>query len=425
MPPQQTAAREKLNRWANIGERDAPVTFVGRTHEIDLAIRQLETWRAGETQGRTLVLQGAPGAGKTALLHEIGRRLPDRLPDAVAIYRATPWNRNSAPNVLRTLAIQMMGAAPSAGRTTTGTTNSIGAKAVGAVRHDRTTSTAPPTLATWDDFETLFAPCAELARPTVLLVDEVQRVGSDDETTDLLYHLHDQNVFPLVLVCGGLSTSAARLGEVGISRLDETHIVAIDALTQEDATRCLEQSLHALADDVGGVAGHPDLWARRLAPHTHGWPQHVTCYLRSAAEALVESERLAFDDDNLPRVLACAGEHARRYYDRRLEASRTDPMIVYAVHEAISGATVRRTDAMAIIDEVVPALGEHAKQDHARYFPHAGDCLQQMLHAGVIGFETTATTSPLSVPIPSIAAHIAALLPDERREAVRRVLGYP
>ena len=420
-----TQVTERLARWANVGERDAPVTFVGRSPEIDLAIRQLATWQAGEAHGRTLVIQGAPGAGKTALLGEIARRLPSVLPGATSIYRATPWNRHSAHSVLHTLATQMMGVPADALRTTTGTVSSIGVKAVGAARQDRSRSLAPPALATWDDFATLFASQSDQAKPTLLLVDEIQRIHDDDETTDLLYHLHDQTVFPLVLVCGGLSTSAARLGEVGISRLDETHIVCIDALTAEEAQRSLEESLRILADDVGSIAGHPDQWARRLAPPTQGWPQHVTCHFRSAAETLLESGRLAFDERNLRSALARADGHVRHYYDRRLEASRTDPMIVHAVHAAIGQRVVRRTDAMAIIDAVLPVLGFYVREDHNRNFPSTGDCVQQMLHAGVIAYATTATTSPLSVPIPSMAAHIGSLLPREGRAEIQRVLGLP
>ena len=90
---------EKLARWANVGERGAPVAFAGREREIDFAISQLEAWRPGTTPGRTVVAQGAPGAGKTALLGEIARRLPERLPVAAAIYMPTPWIDDNVPSV--------------------------------------------------------------------------------------------------------------------------------------------------------------------------------------------------------------------------------------------------------------------------------------------------------------------------------------
>ena len=415
--------REKLARWANVGERGAPVAFAGREREIDFAIRQLEAWRPGTTPGRTIVAQGAPGAGKTALLGEIARRLPERLPNSVAIYMPTPWIDDDVPNVLEELAVKMAGVPADTLRTTKGSETVAGVKAVATARHAESRSVLPPSLQTWRTFSREFEPVAHRMNPTLLLVDEIQRIGEGEATRDLLYNLHDQTTFPVVLVCGGLSTSAARLGEAGLSRLDEGRVLSIDALTAAEAQRSLEESLGIMADDVGGIAGHPDRWGRALAPPTQGWPQHVTCHFRAAAEALLASDRLAFDDANLRDALARAEDNMRHYYDRRLEASRTQTMVVYAVHEAINARTTRRTDAMAVVDAVRPLLGRHDAEDHDATFRRAGDCINQMLYAGVVAYATNVRTSPLSIPIPSMATHIAGLLTTAQREAVRRAIG--
>ena len=365
--------REKLARWANVGERGAPVAFAGREREIDLAIRQLETWQPRTTPGRTVVAQGAPGAGKTALLGEIARRLPERLPNAAAIYLPTPWIDDNVPNVLEELAVKMAGVPAATLCTTKGTETIAGVKAVASARHAKSRSVLPPTLQTWHAFSREFESVAHRMRPTLLLVDEIQRIGEGEATRDLLYHLHDQTTFPVVLVCGGLSTSAARLGEVGLSRLDEGRILRIDALTTAEARRSLEESLGIMADDTGGIAGYPDRWARVLAPPTQGWPQHVTCHFRAAAEALLASDRPAFDDDNLRDALARAETNMQRYYDRRLEASQSPTMLVYAVHEAISARATRRTQAMAVVDAVRPLLSRHDAEDHDATFRRTGD----------------------------------------------------
>ena len=42
-------------------------------------------------------------------------------------------------------------------------------------------------------------------------------------------------------------------------------------------------------------------------------------------------------------------------------------------------------------------------------------------HAGVVAYASSATTSALSIPIPSMATHIANLLSAEKRDSVRRV----
>ena len=422
MTRNQPEIAEKLVRWANVGERGAPVAFVGREREIDLALRQLTTWQPGTSPGRTIVAQGAPGAGKTALLGEIGKRLPAVVPDAGSIYLPTPWIDDDVQHVLEELAVAMMGVPADAFGTTRSSETSAGVRAIATARHGEFRSVVPPDLTTWSAFRRHFGSRSEQARPTVLLVDEIQRIGAHGATTNLLHHLHDQTAFPLLLVGGGLSTSAARLTEAGLTRLDETHVLRIDALTLDEARRSLEESLRIMADDVGGITGHPDQWARRLAPPTHGWPQHVTCHFRAAAEALLASRRLAFDDANLQRALTGAQANRRRYYDRRLEASRTHPMIVHAIHAAIRRGDVLRTDAMAIVDAVRSQLGPYEQEEHVGVFPRASDCVRQMLHAGVIAYGTTATTSPLSIPIPSMVAHIASLLPRERREEVRRML---
>jgi hypothetical protein len=209
--------------------------------------------------------------------------------------------------------------------------------------------------------------------------------------------------------------------------LDPKRVQRIDALTLDEARQSLDESLRKMAEDVGGlggIVGHPDLWARRMAPATHGWPQHVTCHLRAAAEALLGSQRLAFDDDNLGSALDGAAVSMTQYYDQRLGAARTHQLVVFAVHEAIKDHLVRRPDAMAVVDIACEMLGRYEREDHRQNFRHTGDCVDQMLYAGVIAYASTGPTSPLSIPIPSMATYIAGLLSAGQRDAVRKALGH-
>ena len=421
----RTETAEKLKNWAMTGERDAPIAFVGREREIDFATRQLMTWRSRTSRGRTIVFQGAPGAGKTALLGEIERRLPSIVPDGRAVYLETPWASDDIPAVLEALAVQMMGVADDSLRTATRTDTTVGVRAPLAAKRGRSRVLSPPGLTTWRAFERQFQARAAQARPTLLLVDEVQRLADDGSAKQLLFNLHDQTTFPLVLVCGGLSTSSAHLAALGLSRLDATHVLRLDALGLGEARQSLEASLAIMAEDVGGIAGQVDLWARRLARPTHGWPQHITCHFRSAAEALLESRRLMFDDENLSHALANANASVGSYYDQRLDASRTDELTVFAVHEAINETTIRRRDAMAIVEAATDLLRSQEREDHDRNFARAGECVDQMLSAGLIAYQTVGRSSPLSIPIPSMAKHVSGLLPTEQRDAVRRALGFP
>ena len=183
----------------------------------------------------------------------------------------------------------------------------------------------------------------------------------------------------------------AHLAQLGLSRLDATHVFRLDALTLAEARQSLEASLAVMAEDVNGIPGPLDLWARRLARPTHGWPQHITCHFRSVAEALLASRRLTFDDENLNRALAQAEASMRGYYDLRLEAAGIDEVI--AVHEAIKEGTVRRRDAMGIVEAAADVLSSQDNADYDPNFARAGECVDQMLSAGLSRTRLSAITA--------------------------------
>ena len=108
----------------------------------------------------------------------------------------------------------------------------------------------------------------------------------------------------------------------------------------------------------------------------------------------------------------------RRYYDQRLEASRTNPAIVYAVYEVVRSREVGADEAADVVDEVTATLAGSSRIRHEADFPTGIHCIDQMLHAA---YASSATTSALSIPIPSMATHIANLLSAEKRDSVRRV----
>ena len=55
--------------------------FAGRERELNSFLNALEFAKQGDVKGKTLVYQGAPGAGKTALLEECALRATDSQPE--------------------------------------------------------------------------------------------------------------------------------------------------------------------------------------------------------------------------------------------------------------------------------------------------------------------------------------------------------
>ena len=68
-----TDVRRSLERLAEAGDRFAPVVFAGRTAELALLESAVRGVQRGEN-GRTVVMQGVPGVGKTALRDEFAAR---------------------------------------------------------------------------------------------------------------------------------------------------------------------------------------------------------------------------------------------------------------------------------------------------------------------------------------------------------------
>ncbi|MDD9961853.1 MAG: AAA family ATPase [Gammaproteobacteria bacterium] len=66
---------EKLSHLADAGERGDPLVFSGRGDEIKRIVRAVGNLPPDGARGQTFVIEGAPGAGKTALVHELARRL--------------------------------------------------------------------------------------------------------------------------------------------------------------------------------------------------------------------------------------------------------------------------------------------------------------------------------------------------------------
>lgn len=84
-------------------DRASPVHFAGRGFELDLVLSRATRAQPG-TAGGTVVLQGAPGAGKTALLNEIAARFEAQDTRNRAIFLASPWTHSGEGAVLERLA---------------------------------------------------------------------------------------------------------------------------------------------------------------------------------------------------------------------------------------------------------------------------------------------------------------------------------
>ncbi len=70
--------QSRLRELSESGERGEPLVFAGREDIIQMAERKMRQLPPNGAAGNTVLIEGAPGAGKTALLGEISRRYVTR-----------------------------------------------------------------------------------------------------------------------------------------------------------------------------------------------------------------------------------------------------------------------------------------------------------------------------------------------------------
>ena len=388
-------------------DRSSPVHFAGRASELSVILSTIANAQPGAA-GLTLIVQGAPGSGKTALLREAARRFESAGNRNRAIYIGDPWPPGADRQTLEKLASAAFDIPPEEFRSigTSGRTARLSASVVQA-SDMRSQATGPVALAGWLDFENAFAArVADCAR-TLVLIDESQNF----EDGTLLRALHTQHTFPILLVCGGLSNVRDRLVELGISRLSNNAVIHLGALDGADAR---EAALSAVRWTVEQGTVPPirhthhqvEDWADAIAEASMGWPQHLSSYLTGTWQALADSESMELSDANLAVALHKGASLCAAYYADRITAAKVDPRVALAVHQGLEGSGLDAYDrAFEATEAAVASLPRSARLAHDHNHPNGTvECLASLLKSGVV--ETKQDGFSMGSPIPSMTEYL-------------------
>ncbi len=276
------------------------------------------------------MLQGAPGAGKTAILSELERRWEARI--AILIAEAVRPGSSEGWRTTRTGDVS----------------GGVGA-GVACVGGRSGRSIAPDRVTLYTPRETL--PPHKWPRPVCLMVDEIQDV--DPEAKSLLRALHLGTMgLPVVAVYAGLGDSHDVLQDTGMTRVSQGAVHNIGTLAPEEAAEAVELMLDRFRVDRTGAA---DGWPQRLAEVSERWPQHLHNGMRALAGALVETEgRLAHVDSGA--VTALEREHRRETYRARISGAMDGAgPLVARVMAAVPPEGASRSDVLAqIVKEARP-----------------------------------------------------------------------
>ncbi len=337
---------EGLRRFIRLSDREPTPFFVGRTAQIEdieqQAAHMLRQAQAGlRPAGATRLAQGAPGAGKSALLAHLERKWAA---DAGAPLVLTAWLGQLAdPDGMAIAIAECLDPQKAAALRRTETRS--GGIAVAGLSGSWTRETAP--AAGMEALRKLFPP-EGWTRPLCLLVDEVQNLEA--EQAGLLRRLHEGvDGLPVLPVLAGLANAQDVLARHGVSRLSHGAAHTLGRLAPGEPAESARLMLERFRVDMGEVAAAG--WAARLERVSDGWPQHLHNAMRALAEGLlaVGGALGAVDAD---AVLGRARQwRLEAYRARRSGSMRRSALLLGALMEAVAEEGLGWPAALAAIEE--------------------------------------------------------------------------
>ena len=428
--PAKTMAAPDLDalRWfSKLPDREASPYFGGRTEELALvegALRRIrervQTGHRRPAGGESVLFQGAPGAGKSALLHHLVQRwrgggheaplvvdteashyVDER---ALAFHVAEAFDPTLAMRFRRSVASHS-----GAIRTLSGGVPKV-ATDTGTAESKHHPSPAEPTLAN------VTRALSKSQRSIVLILDEAQDLeGFDaDLTRPVISKLHKgSHGGPFLTIFAGLAHSDEVLKSCGISRFSRGHDRTLSALPSDDAV----EIVHLMLAECR-IRGDEEImrrWAKALAKESCGWPQHLHVSLQGLAAQLLaaaEPGRLEdLDSDFGITVLNASALAREEYYERRIDAPLAGAWQLLA-------ETLRRTGKAAPRDAVLGHIQAAARPgEESKSIPNglnAEKFLDHMIRRGVL---QRASGHMLVCPIPSLRDYIERIAQSTRPEA--------
>jgi len=234
------------------------------------------------------------------------------------------------------------------------------------------------------------------------VLDEVQTLGRHLDSQKMssleetLEHIHNGELAkPVVLACGGLGISRQVFARLGISRFKSGCLINLGRLSEADERAVTRDWL---VKEGGAQEVDIQPWVAAITQETHGWPQHITFYARTAAERL-QARNGQVTPGDLKAVLKQGGENKCAYYKDRIDSLDGSGLDVLAdrLRQApfSSSLNLRRKTLLRKLGETGPMSQEEAEQ----FFENA-------LHKGVLSNAGTRTPLHYDIPILSMKAFL-------------------
>lgn len=336
--------------FKNLGEGGPAQYFHGRERILaDFAHIRRRSEENGS--GTILLIQGPPGAGKTALLDECAKHAKSQGWRIVRIIPAALWNPNSLHRALK----------PHGSRV----------RLKDLFAKDRVPAIGGAGTSTqvldYSTLEMLKQKRWSKKKKLLLLLDEAQHLGESDlepvqrrVARTVLNAIHNGHLGqPVILLAGGLGTTAVAFEKLGIARFETDCIVQLGRLSEEAERAVIRDWLV----NEGGAQGDASYWIDAITEETFGWPQHVMDYVKPAVEHLSENAG-NMSESALGDVLQEGRNRRMQYYRGRvsdfnatrlkalvrplLHNNATEPEILESLERDFEPEEARRMFAIAL-----------------------------------------------------------------------------
>lgn len=347
-----------------------PAKYFHGRKQILRAFKKLVGRATQAKSGTTFLIQGAPGAGKSALLHECGKQAASAGWEIADIDPLALWNPDELQQSLSLKkTFKLEGGSARVG------IPGIGQAEVSAGRSPHTVKTLlregnNPLLLTLDEAQTL-------GKKSDLPPDQAHTAGS------VLNTIHNGRLDrSVILLAAGLGTTVESFRSFGVSRFAKQCLVELGALDKEAERAVIQDWLkkHARAK------GDPTAWIDSIAQETHGWPQHILAYVETALDQLDASNGV-MTVDGLRVVLEEGREERSKFYKHRARGFYREQLrgIARSIADIPPGSSIDRTVIMSSL------LQDYSRDEAERLF-------RQALYKGVLDERDNCYV----IPIPSM-----------------------
>ncbi len=405
-----------LEDWLDLTDRaevGREPFFRGRDAEYAMFRSAAKSLDRGHIGGGTMIFQGAPGAGKTALMAECmaAVRLHSTPDDPWVAVDINPENMESSIEVVKLLIEAVNAESERLSEAVSGTSakklkgileigrkmhqelseRGIGVAAVsigGKPRRDEERSVYS---------QHVFQSAAELLKNCriVVFVDEAQTIPVSNRTKGVLRCLNSPPAhIPLVTAFFGLSDTEKVLDDCGLSRPPRGRAVALGTLSDEDTAGVIQ----SIFDAYRFTSSAQSTWVNALAELSQGWPQHINS-VSVAAGRIIFDHGGSINEDLLVQAITLGQKLKEDYYARRLRTCSQDPLL-YKQLALIENEIPNGVFSLSILrDLTAPVL-----EDSTAF----NDFLSNALHAGVLT-EMENPPKYYRIPIPSFGDYLRSL----------------